>query len=508
MRATEGRCEEPVGRPQAPIPALGRLVSLRKVAKSIPLTEATDYYELPDVRQRIREYCGARAGREDGLTCEFLVGYGEQLLRQGSDTPRCVRRVEQFDEILRDGLDVSRSMWDRESSLISLDIDYQNPDFPGEPFINSLHCFQKMEPVYQEVESELNSRGIDHISVMTGKGYHFTWVVPDSSLPISDLASIAEPEPSLAAKYTVDGNYADKPLPQFKGKAFAGTGIIAEYLLNCFLHHAAEMPRIPVVLSGVMVGCCQTGREAISVDISPFGDPLYMRDFRTVFSVYQKHKYQRSIIGDDPSRWSPIITCIPRRGLTLDEALTIRTDLGRAAELAANTSTVMPDGGKGTKKLIEEYRNSKLHAFHRRYHSMVEDQPSQWPSGYDRLDLSQLPCCARLPLSYPNDLLLKPTYIQTIVRVLWSLGWEPRHIAGLLRSKYERDHGWGNTWLEYDATARANFWVRLFAGAIATGIDGLLDFNCVSQQEKEHCPERFCGHNLADYARQLLGRVN
>jgi hypothetical protein len=50
-----------------------------------------------------------------------------------------------------------------------------------------------------------------------------------------------------------------------------------------------------------------------------------------------------------------------------------------------------------------------------------------------------------------------------------SLGWHPRHIAGLIRSKYERDYGWGGKWHRYDATSRADFYTRLFAGLFMTG---------------------------------------
>jgi hypothetical protein len=43
-------------------------------------------------------------------------------------------------------------------------------------------------------------------------------------------------------------------------------------------------------------------------------------------------------------------------------------------------------------------------------------------------------------------------------------GWHPRSIAGLIRSKFERDHGWGDYWYRYDAAARADFYVRVLGG--------------------------------------------
>jgi hypothetical protein len=79
-------------------------------------------------------------------------------------------------------------------------------------------------------------------------------------------------------------------------------------------------------------------------------------------------------------------------------------------------------------------------------------------------------------LTHPNDALLKPVGIRHVVRELMALGWHPRHIAGLIRSKYERDYGWGDSFYHYDAAARADFYTRLFAGLIAAGLDNLSDF--------------------------------
>ena len=82
----------------------------------------------------------------------------------------------------------------------------------------------------------------------------------------------------------------------------------------------------------------------------------------------------------------------------------------------------------------------------------------------------------------------------------------PRHIAGLIRSKYERNYGWGNHWYLYDAATRADFYARLFSGLLAAGRDGLIDFNCRSTQEKGYCPGGECHENLSETRRQLLER--
>ncbi|MEO5713733.1 MAG: hypothetical protein ABIT37_09625 [Luteolibacter sp.] len=90
---------------------------------------------------------------------------------------------------------------------------------------------------------------------------------------------------------------------------------------------------------------------------------------------------------------------------------------------------------------------------------------------------------------FPNDRLLKPAGMQLITRALLAEGWHPRHIAGLIRSKFENPaHGWGVNWNEYEAGTRADFYVRLFAGLLATHVDELVDFNCMSTREKGFCP--------------------
>ncbi|MCX5771736.1 MAG: hypothetical protein NTZ09_15905, partial [Candidatus Hydrogenedentes bacterium] len=117
--------------------------------------------------------------------------------------------------------------------------------------------------------------------------------------------------------------------------------------------------------------------------------------------------------------------------------------------------------------------------------------------------LDEIPPCVRQLLVQPNDLLVKPAGIQQVVRVLMAAGWHPRHIAGLIRSKYERDYGWGYRWYEFSAGQRADFYVRLFGGLILGGQDDLQDFNCQSTKEKLLC--FWAGHccNLEQY-RDLL----
>jgi hypothetical protein len=66
-----------------------------------------------------------------------------------------------------------------------------------------------------------------------------------------------------------------------------------------------------------------------------------------------------------------------------------------------------------------------------------------------------------------------------------------------VRSKLERDHGWQLGLHFFDASVRAELYVRLFAGLVAVGTDPLIDLNCVSASEKSICPGGGCGWSLA-----------
>jgi len=150
--------------------------------------------------------------------------------------------------------------------------------------------------------------------------------------------------------------------------------------------------------------------------------------------------------------------------------------------------------------MIADYLDSPLHRFHRWFDETAQHPPREWPRTYGAMDYRELPPCLRLPLEQPNDLLLKPTTLQALTRSLLARGWHPQHIAGLIYSRWTEGPGWPpDQWKHYDVQSRSAFYVRVFAGLVAAGIDGQIDHNCVSHQEKGYCPQPFCGYSLGDY---------
>jgi hypothetical protein len=82
---------------------------------------------------------------------------------------------------------------------------------------------------------------------------------------------------------------------------------------------------IPIVCTEVAIEPGIKGREALCLDLSMYGGPIYLRDVRCPFSSYQKHRVEKDKVEDEVSRRIPVMVALPRRGLeSLSELLKIR----------------------------------------------------------------------------------------------------------------------------------------------------------------------------------------
>jgi len=225
-----------------------------------------------------------------------------------------------------------------------------------------------------------------------------------------------------------------------------------------------------------------------------------MRDIRCPFSTHQKNKMQWYKVGKDVADNIAPRLALPRNDAPLKQILAIRTSPEKTIEYARDVSCKIPDFSKEFLNLLSSYEASHLRTIHRDFDETRAHTEKEWPETYDMLDPFTLPECTRLALLLPNDNMLRPTNIQNLVRVLMCKGWHPRHIAGLVTSKYERkQYNWTENWEKYDAASRANFYVRIFSDLLLTGIDGELDLNCVSAGEMNFCLKEWCGWNLSDF---------
>jgi hypothetical protein len=221
------------------------------------------------------------------------------------------------------------------------------------------------------------------------------------------------------------------------------------------------------------MGPQERGKEIIVLDITEYGDPLHTRAVRMPFSLYLKPWLHTDILTPEIESRVPVMVMVPAGGQETERVTPVMRNLGKAAKWASRVSGSFPDCSPGMERLVAGYLHSEIRRFHDEYYSVEPEPAEQWPSTYDRVALDGLAPMARHALENPNDALLKPDFVRQVVAGLLARDWHPRHIAGLIQSKYERDYRWLNLWYVYDAGTRADFHTRVLAGMIRLGRDEL-----------------------------------
>lgn len=459
---------------------------------------AVNYYQSPEVRARMREFLGGDSLGQ--CTARFLTR-GETSSMHLHDH----RPVSDLESLLAEGAEVARSLWDDGPLIADLDVEYVNFDRPDEAFLNPQRAFDLQAPVSETVARFLAGYGIKPLHLLSGRGHHFIWRIAQNSPAFHRLVEFSRCSPTLleavVKQPAPDGGVAATELV----RAFAGLGLVMEFVAHRVQELAARASKIPVELTAVEVGPSDRGREMISLDISEYGDPLPARMFRVPFSVYFKPWQQRGLIADAVLEEMEPLFVIPLGDMELREALPIMRSPQLARQLAETSGCKIPEASESMEHLLADYEGSPLRKFHDDFYSQEQEPKERWPQTYDRVPLEIWPACGRLAVEQPNDLLLRPACIRRVVRILLALGWHPRHIAGFICSKYERDFGW-TQFRDCDPATRADFYVRIFAGLFITGRDDLVDFNCTSAREEGLCFFTNCNDNLLRFREAALYR--
>lgn len=438
-----------------------------------PIVSADDavaeYIGDAHVRARIVEFCGATGGRRP--TAAYLAALGPA---QHGEPP-----------------DLARSLWDLDHLLFFLQLDYVNADHPEEPFVHPADVLLKLEPAYRACRAVFDALDLNLMSIATGRGYHFVGQIPLDAIVIEALASLGGETPAWHA-----GHLARRPrgltaaITSRHARAATGLGLLIEHTAHLILARSWTSS-IPVVLNGTRVGTGLSGRECVSIDFGHVGEPLDTVRIRTAFSPYRRHQYRPDLFGSKVAALPPLVA-LPREQRPLVTLLTDGRGLGVGREAARTSRTSLPDVKAGIVRLLGDYLRSPLAAFHREFlderRELVEPLPD-WRA-------ARLAPCVAAPLERPRDLLLKPEHVQHVVRGLLAKSWTAAQIAAVIRQKFDEPHGWGDQWKRSDPRTRADFDVRVFAGLVATGADELVDFNCVSAQEKDICPRVGCPLDL------------
>lgn len=456
-------------------------------------------YASPAVLRRLTEFLGGESLQS--ATAAYLTHCDGAPF----DSRKLAPPVE-LDRCLELDLDVARSLADADSCLVHLDVEYVNFDSPAEAFIDPWRAFELQEPLVRVIEEVLLAWNIRPLHLMTGQGHHFVWRIRRESPVARRLLALA-PAPEL-----LEACMARVP-PLLAGRIdaeaqqiFSAIALVIEFLAHRVKELAARVCALPVEITAVHVGPGATRRrEVLSLDISEYGDPLHTRMIRMPFSRYLKpwaSGMARDLRLEDEI---PFFFCIPMHEMDFRQAIKVRQVEAEVCELAGRACARIPLEEHGMDCLLDHYLSSRLRCFHEFFYSARHDPQASWPRTYDRTPLELLPPCARHLLEQPNDLLLKPAGMQMVTRTLLAMGWHPRHIAGLIRSKFENPaFGWGVSWSDYEPATRADFYTRVFAGLLHTGLDRLVDFNCTSTQEKGFCFPPPAGGCTASLPQQAL----
>jgi hypothetical protein len=439
-------------------------------------------YTHPSVRARLADYIG---GGSSGTPTAAYVTQSDGCRFDRKN----LRPAAELNWFLERDLDIARSLADSQSLLLHLDMEYVNFDTPAEAYAHPGRAFELQEPAVQAIETLLNGWGIQPLHVLTGQGHHFVWSVPRDSFTAAEIAGLC-PAPELLAD--CDRRIPGGPcrgIDSMAQRAFGALGLLMEFVAHRIKKAAVPHCSLPVEITAVHVGPGRFGqREIISIDTSEYGDPLHTRMVRMPFTSYLKPWATGLMQACGLQNIVPPLWAIPLQGMSIAEAIEVRKNESRIVDLACSTSMRIPDQEAGTARLLADYLASPLRRFHEFYYAAQHDPRESWPQTYGRTPLCALPLCVSHILTHPNDLLLKPAGLQIVTRSLLAAGWHPRHIAGLVRSKFEDPvFQWQGMWNDYEPATRADFYVRLFAGLQATGMDRLVDMNCVSTCEKGFC---------------------
>ena len=468
---------------------------------AIPLG-VEDYYRDPAVRSRLLEYCGG--GESQSPTAAYVA-----ILRDDGMPYLSWERSVRVPPLallshLDRAADLSRSLWDASHLLFILDVDYQNVDLQGHAFTHPVETFLKLEPTYRATRAVLAALGFRARRLMTGRGYHFTGRIPLTRPVVDQLASFVPETPGWHGSIESRRPTAvTAPLSERQARATAGLGLLTEYLTHLVLRRAARESCIPIVVNGTVVGRGLGGRESVSLDFSHAGDPLDTRTMRIAFSAYQWHRFRPDTFGRTVADYPPLVA-LPRDRRSLFSMLLAGRGLDAGVRAAHRDRSWLPDVSIGIERLAAKYSRSRLGTFHREFQAGCRQNQSDRPT----LDPGRLLPCVAASLRTPNDLLLKPEHSQHLTRALLARGWSAPQIARLVRAHYESDWNWGSRWARMHPATRAEFDVRVFAGMIVSGVDRMVDFNCVSAQEKGLCPRVACRHDLRADRDALFARVH
>ena len=268
------------------------------------------YYATPDVRARIVEYGGGSATAAPTAAYFATLPERRDTFLTWDHPVRWPAR--ELPRLFRSTHDLARSLWDVENLVVFLDLDYQNVDAPGEPFVHPADVFLRLEPTFRATRRLFARAGLPVRAVMTGRGYHFVGVVPLVNPVVDALAALVPTTPGWFAGHLSRRPPAvDARMTERHARAYAGLGLLLEYASQRVIRASAAVSPLPVVVNGTIVGSGLAGREAVSNRLlAPWRSsrcPAHARALRSLPVASRASRYLRA--GRSPSACRLSLRC-------------------------------------------------------------------------------------------------------------------------------------------------------------------------------------------------------
>lgn len=452
-----------------------------------------DYYSHPEVAKAILRHLGSKGVLSKDISllkCEKEMRYidSEYLAisnldiknQKGGSPARSVKPWE-IPGYLRHNQEseIFRSFWTKDSKdrkgvpstqIITWDVEYFNHSNPGYAFVDQRGIFERMEPAFREMEATLGHYGIQHMTVMTGRGYHFLTQVPSGSPVMRDLIEIGnvieDPVSSLQRHVPIFSK-RDRPIPPNAQLAYKGANNLMQYVFGQTINNARLKSELPVEIS-------DRGEEGISFDETGYVRHLGTAVSGTLGSIYMKPFMKEAYYVPN----TKLLTRVARNveGQEINDVpvlIQVRQNYKKSVDNLAQSGGFIPDGSNGVARLIKDYKRSELRQLHLALDNEPGDPPDRWHETYRKDNYSWLKDIS--PHLYEkainaNPLLLQPDDLNYFINTIYD-AWGGQlsfagHIRTLLRSIYEYEGiNWGKKFSRHDsATTQATGWTAIILG--------------------------------------------
>ena len=410
--------------------------------------------------------------------CEYLVVAGEQICEQknkkGTGSSRTKEDFLTWDVNYENPvLELFQSVWQEsclgtinpnpKRTLFYLDIEYYDNESMEDFLIDQESIYAYLEPLYQLTREILLDLGIDHIALVSGRGYNFISCVPAESPMFGELLNIGKcVEQTVAQMQAEPIGKRNKPVPWQTEQSFKGSMRLATLLVGMIAGEARRR-------WGLKVEFSDKAERGISLDLSFIVRSASASSHGLPATPYLKWHYQKHI-DETVLRNTPIpVRMIRANGRHENfsdyrDFLSIRNNTEnnyyQAREHFSGQTGYIPDGSAGLRNLAKLYYQSMLYQFHKNL-----DQYNHYWWNDDEVNEIVNRIYRYFPniswmLDNPNPILLNPTYLDTFINELMNGGVDPIEIAVVLRAFYEEDSfNWGSIG-SYNYEKRANGWVE------------------------------------------------